>query len=72
MDDYKVSDFARRRMKKSKLTQDDANYVIDNQEHTYQSKGDTVFVATLPDGRSAKVRVRDKTLIDAFTYKASL
>lgn len=59
-------------MERHGLTEDQVKFITNHPECNYTSKKDTVFVATLPDGRKAKVRVRNRTLIDAFTFRASL
>ena len=71
MEEFVKGKFARDRMERCGLTEDQINYIIHHQEYTYTSKGDPVFVATLPDGRKAKVKVRGNTLIDVFIFKAS-
>jgi hypothetical protein len=64
----KIGTFAKDRMARFGLTEDHVNFVLDNSKNEYQANGATVYQATLPDGRGAKVRVSDGAVIDAFTH----
>ena len=63
-----ISRFAKRRMDRCGLTEDHVRFIILHSTDNYAAHGDQVHVATLPGGRTGKVRVRDNQIIDAFTF----
>ena len=57
-------------MERFDLTEQDLRYAIDHYASSYGARGAMVYVATLSDGRTLKVRVGDDgRIIDAFTIR---
>ena len=61
--------FAEDRMARFGLTEDQVNYVVKYNKNKYEANGATVYQAELPDGRSAKVRLCNGEVVDAFTFR---
>ena len=69
METVDISGFARSRMERFGLTEDQVKFVIGHHDHTYQPNRDVVYRTTLPDGRGAKVRLRNGQVVDVLTYR---
>ena len=55
-------------MAKHGLTEDNVRYIVQHKELSYETNGALVYCAKLPDGRKAKVRVRNDEIADALTH----
>lgn len=58
---FEITEHAGKRMDSRHISDDDVRYIVENKESMYDTRGDTVFVGHLPDGRFVKVRVFDPT-----------
>ena len=64
-----IREFARKRMARFNLTEEDITSVLDDEPSYGDRNSGFAHVGELPDGRKVKVKVRDGEIIDAFTHK---
>ena len=58
-------------MERYGLTEDQVAFAVSHSEDSYDQHRANVHTATLPDGRTVKVRVQGDEITDAFTYQHS-